>query len=315
VDTRQPLNALAVSLMLMLCLIWGLQQITLKATATDISPVLQIALRSGIGAVLVWLFVLVRGTALNFADGSWRPGLVGGALFALEFLLVGQAVRHTTAAHLVVFLYTAPVFAALGLHWKLPSERLAPLQWVGIALAFGGIAVTFLSRSGQDPAGFSTMLLGDTLALLAGAAWGATTVLIRTTRLASLPATQTLLYQLVTAFVLLLIAAIALDQTTFNPTPQVWASLAFQSIVVSFISFLIWFWLLRHYLASRLGVFSFLTPLFGVVLGAWLLHEPVEPGFLLGSLLVLAGILLVSGHQLVAKLATTARKRIRAPGC
>lgn len=314
-DTRQPLNALAVSLMLMLCLIWGLQQITLKATATDISPVLQIALRSGIGAVLVWLFVLVRGTALNFADGSWRPGLVGGALFALEFLLVGQAVRHTTAAHLVVFLYTAPVFAALGLHWKLPSERLTTLQWVGIALAFGGIVVTFLSRSGHDPAGFSAMLLGDTLALLAGAAWGATTVVIRTTRLASLPATQTLLYQLITAFVLLLIAAIALDQTTFNPTPQVWASLAFHSIVVSFISFLIWFWLLRHYLASRLGVFSFLTPLFGVILGAWLLREPVEPGFLLGSLLVLAGILLVSGHQLVAKLATTAQKRIRAPGC
>jgi drug/metabolite transporter (DMT)-like permease len=300
--------------MLMLCLIWSLQQITLKATATDISPILQIALRSGIGAVLVWLFVLVRGTRLNFADGSWRPGLLGGALFALEFLLVGQAVQHTTAAHLVVFLYTAPVFAALGLHWKLPSERLATLQWVGIALAFGGIAVTFLSRSGQDAAGFSTMLLGDTLALLAGAAWGATTVVIRTTRLAGLPATQTLLYQLIAAFVLLLIAALALDQTTFNPTPQVWASLAFHAIVVSFISFLIWFWLLRHYLASRLGVFSFLTPLFGVILGAWLLREPVEPGFLFGSLLVLAGILLVSGHQIVARLATAARKRVQPPG-
>ena len=66
-------------------------------------------------------------------------------------------------------------------------------------------------------------------------------------------------------------------------------------MVVSFASFLLWFWLLRKYLASRLGVFSFMTPLFGMVLGAWLLHEPIENRFLIGAVPVLLGIVLVSG--------------------
>jgi drug/metabolite transporter (DMT)-like permease len=250
VDSRQPLDARAAALMLMLCLIWSLQQILLKATAGDIAPTLQIALRSGAGAVLVWLFMRWRGMRVQWNDGSWRPGLAVGSLFALEFLLVGESINHTSAAHVVVFLYSAPVFAALGLHWKLPSERLAPLQWLGIVLAFAGIALAFLGGGKPSKAAGAAMLLGDLLALAAGMAWGATTVAIRTTRLASLPAAQTLLYQLTTGFVLLLPAAFLLGQTRFEPTPLAWAGLAFQAVLVCFVSFLVWFWLLTQYLAS-----------------------------------------------------------------
>lgn len=139
------------------------------------------------------------------------------------------------------------------------------------------------------------MLWGDFLALMAGVAWGATTVVIRTSSLSHTPPAQTLLYQLVGAFVLLLVAAIASGQSSFNPTPLVWTSLLFQTLIVSFASFLAWFWLLRTYLASRLGVYSFLTPVFGVVLGALLLGEPLEGRFVLGALLVFGGILVVSG--------------------
>ncbi|HEX5515522.1 MAG TPA: DMT family transporter [Gammaproteobacteria bacterium] len=308
-DSRRSLDAQAVGLMLILCLIWSMAQITLKATAADFSPVLQIALRSGVGAVLVAAFMLTQQGGVRLDGRAWRPGLLVGFLFALEFLLVGEGLRYTTASHLVVFLYTAPVFAALGLHWKLPSERLAPAQWVGIALAFSGIALTFLGRNSGGNSIAADMLRGDLLAVMAGAAWGATTVVIRASRLANLPATQTLLYQLLGGFVLLLLCAFALGQTTFNPTPVALASLAFQSVVVSFASYLAWFWLLRHYLASRLGVFSFLTPLLGVLLGAWLLHEPVEADFLLGALLVVTGIVLVSGYGWLRQLAGVIRSQ------
>lgn len=298
-DSRKPLDPTAVGLMLLLCLIWSMQQIALKATAADFSPVLQIALRSGIGALLVGTLMLMRRERLTTSHGIWQVGCAAGALFALEFLLVGEAVRHTSAGHVVVFLYTAPVFAALGLHWKLPNERLAPLQWIGIGLAFAGIAVAFLLGK-HNEADINGMLWGDFLALLGGAAWGATTVLIRATHLSTLPATQTLLYQLATGFALLLPLAMLTGHTTFNPTPLVWLSLAFNSVMVSFASYLIWFGLLRRYLASRLGVLSFLTPLFGVALGAWLLTEPIEPGFVAGALLALTGIVLVSGYGWIA---------------
>lgn len=301
-DTRKALDPQAITLMLVLCAIWGMQQVVLKATAADIAPVMQIGLRSGVAALLVGLVMLARGERMRLSDGTLGPGVVVGVLFGLEFLLVAEGLRHTSASHMVVFLYTAPIFAALGLHWRLPAERLGPLQWVGIALAFGGLALAFFGRSQATATEPSNILWGDFLGLLGGMAWGATTVVVRCSALAGAPATQTLLYQLIGAFVLLLAGAFATSQAHFNPTPQVWASLAFHSLVVSFASFLVWFWLLRHYLASRLGVFSFLTPLFGIAFGAWLLGEPVEASFLLGAVPVLVGIVLVSGGGWVAQL-------------
>ena len=301
-DTRKALDGQAIGLMLLVCLIWGLQQVVLKATAADISPIFQIALRSGVAAVLVGLVMAARGERMRVTDGTLPAGLMVGALFGIEFLLVGEGLRHTSASHMVVFLYSAPIFAALGLHWKLPSERLTAPQWLGVFTAFAGIAVAFLWH-GDAPEGApaSSSLFGDFLALLAAMAWGATTVVIRVTPLASLPATQTLLYQLIGAFVVLVPTAFLLGQAHFNPTPLALASLAFQTVFISFMSLLAWFALLRRYLASRLGVFSFMTPLFGVLMGAWLLNEPIEPGFLIGAIWVLVGITQVTSYAWIAR--------------
>ncbi|RYG35767.1 DMT family transporter [bacterium] len=289
---RKPVDGPATLSMFVLCAVWGLQQVVVKAAAPDISPILQTSVRSGTAAILVGLLMWIRRERPSFAGGEWKPGLLVGFLFALEFLLVGEGLRHTTASHAVMFLYTAPVFAALGLHWRFPSERLRPLQWTGIALALAGIATTFSGRGG----------LGDVLALLGGVAWGATTVVVRSSRLANAPATQTLLYQLLGAFVLLLAAAFSLGQTRFNPSPLALGSLLFQTVVVSFASFLVWFGLLRKYLASRLGVLSFMTPLFGIAFGVGLLNEPLEASFLAGAALVFVGILMVSGYEWLTSL-------------
>lgn len=299
-DTLSPttpgaLDRRAIGTMTALCLVWGLQQVSLKAVADQISPMLVVALRSLVALLLLLALMWRRGETPRRAN--WRPGVIVGALFAFEYLLVAEALRLTHASHVVVFLYTAPVFAALGLHVRLPAERLAPMQWAGIALAFIGIGVAFLGGGvGLDASASSRILFGDALALLAGAAWGATTVAIRCSALASAPATETLMYQLFAAFALLLPATYLTGQWHFESSPTVWAHLGFQSLVVSFASFLTWFWLLRRYLASRLGVFSFLTPLFGVVLGIWLLGESLTASFVVGSGLVLAGIGVVSGH-------------------
>ena len=120
-DTRKALDSSAIALMLVLCLVWGLQQVVLKATAADIAPIMQIALRSGVAALLVGLVMVLRGERMRLSDGTLGPGVVVGVLFGLEFLLVGEGLRHTSASHMVVFLYTAPIFAALGLHWRLAS--------------------------------------------------------------------------------------------------------------------------------------------------------------------------------------------------
>ena len=305
-NERKNLDGLASALMLMLCVIWSLQQIAIKAVGDQMAPMLQIALRSGVALVMVAGLMVWRKERFDWR--AWKAGAVIAALFALEYLLVAQALRFTSAGHTLVFLYTSPVFAAMGLHLKLPSERLTRIQWLGVALAFGGVAYAFL---GGDVPGTPTRtpietqspvvlaLWGDFLALLAGAAWGATTVAIRTTQLSVTAPNQTILYQLCGAFFFLLPIAVLTGQTHFEPTPLVWISLAYQTFIMSFVSLLVWFWLLRHYLASRLGVLTFLTPVIGVVLGAVLLGEPLEAQFIVGAAVVLLGITTVSLHASV----------------
>ena len=300
-DSRKALDGRAIGLMLVLCAIWGLQQVVLKATAADITPIFQIAVRSGVAALLVGMVMLVRRNRMSVANATWRPGLSVALLFGVEFWLVGEGLRHTSAAHMVVFLYTAPIFAALGLHWRLPSERMAPLQWLGIGLAFFGLALAFFGGAKAGSPAHGNILWGDFLGLMGGIAWGATTVVVRSSNLARAPATETLLYQLVGAFVLLMAVAFSTGQVHVNLTPQVWASLVFHSLVVSFVSYLVWFWLLRQYLAAQLGVFSFLTPMFGIVFGALWLGEHIESSFLMGAVPLMAGIVLVSGHAWLAQ--------------
>ncbi|KKD00204.1 DMT family transporter [Photobacterium halotolerans] len=295
---RKPVDVTALSIMVVFCFVMGLQQIFLKATGEDIAPILQIGIRSGIAAVLVCLYVVLRRKRLFFADGNWKPGIIVGILFALEYLFLGEALRYTSASHAVVFLYTSPVFSALMLHFLIDSERLSKTQWAGILLAFCGIAVAFLLHSEDNSAITQpNQLWGDFLALLGGVAWAATTILIRSTKLARISSEQTLLYQLVIASIVLITAAVLMDQFHINPTPLAIASVAFQTLIISFAGLLLWFWMLNTYIASRLGVLSFMTPLYGVVLGAWILDEAIEPGFVYGATMVITGIVLVSGHS------------------
>lgn len=236
----------------------------------------------GIAAVLVGSVTIARKEKISLTDGTWRPGLTVGILFALGYLFVAEALRYATAAHAAVFLYTAPIFAALGLHWRLPSEHLKPIQWAGIALALAGIGVAFLGNDISGPASSQgEMLRGDLLALMGGASYGATMVVIRCTALSRAPASQTLPCQLIGAFVLLLGVASVNGQLSFEASPVALGALAFQTLMVSFASFLVWFWLLK---------------------------ERIEPSFVTGSLLVLAGIVLVSGYEWIKSQSDALRK-------
>lgn len=198
---RKGLNARASVLMIVLCIVWGLQQVVLKIAAADISPIMQIAIRSGLSALLVFpLIQLQQGTHLYSKAYLW-PGIWLAFLFSAEFLLVAQALILTSASHTVVLLYTAPIFVALGLHWKLPSERLSKVQWSGILIAFVGIVTTFIGRENLLEQGLGQVLWGDLLALLAGIMWALTTISLRLSKLNEAHPTQTLFYQLLGGFV------------------------------------------------------------------------------------------------------------------
>lgn len=292
--SRKPMDVTATSLMVLLCALWAIQQVVIKAVAHDIPPTLQIALRSGIGMVCIaWVMKRWR---ISFAlhKGPWKAGLVAGGMFAIEFLFIGEGLRYTSASHMVIFLYTAPIFTALGLHWLLPQERLSGLQWLGIGLSFAGIVTAFLGgflQSTLDP----KTILGDTYALLAGLFWGLTTVVLRCTGLNRIHAAQTAQYQLGMAFVGLLLISFLMGQWegVHWSTVAVSAVVA-QGLLIAFLTMLIWFWLLTVYNASQLASFSFLTPIFGVTFGVLILDEPLSINFIAGSIMVILGVAFVN---------------------
>ena len=279
--------------MVLLCGIWGLQQVAIKLALAGVSPVFQVGLRSAGAALLVLIFARLRGLSLFAADGSSRPGVLAGVLFALEFACIYAGLEYTGASRMVVFLYTAPCFTVLGLHWFVPGERIGPRHGFGVALAFAGILLAFAEGMGR--AATTDFWIGDALGVLAAIFWAATTVVVRATSLARVSAAKVLFYQLAISAMIVLPLSLLMGETGITaPTAPVMLALAYQVVIVAFISYLTWFWLLTKYLATRLMVFSFLTPLFGVAFGVLLLGERMSAQFGLASLLVVVGIVLVN---------------------
>jgi drug/metabolite transporter (DMT)-like permease len=193
---------------------------------------------------------------------------------------------------MVVFVYLTPPLTALGLHLFVRGERLVPGQWLGVLLAFAGLVIAFWD--GLRAEGRPT-LLGDLFGVLAAVMWTATTIVIRATRLAHTTATKTLFYQLaVSAAVLPAMSLLLNEKGIVAVTPLVIASLAYQAVIVAFASYLAWFWLLTRYLAARLSVLSFLTPMFGVLFGVIFLSERLTGSFAVAALLIASGIALVN---------------------
>jgi drug/metabolite transporter (DMT)-like permease len=295
---RRAPDATAVIVMILLCGAWGFQQVAIKEANASIPPILQAGIRSLIATVLVWIWTRSRGVPLFQRDDTLPAGLLAGLLFGGEFVCIFFGLSLTTATRMAVVLYTAPCFTALGLHWFVAGERLSRAQWCGIAVAFCGMALAFAdgflhgnSNSGSPMRGVA----GDALGIMAGLFWAATTVVVRASSLAHASASKTLFYQLAVSAVVLLALAFGVGQTHVESVaPLAIASLAYQAIVVAFVSYLTWFWLLTRYMASRLSVFSFLTPIFGVTFGVLLLGEHFTARFMFAAAMVLAGIALVN---------------------
>ena len=289
-SVAKPLDRMAIGLMLLLCISWGFTQITSKLALADIPPLTQAALRSACGVVLFGTFALIRTPRLLTADGSVRGGLACGVLFGLEFVALFLGLQWTTAGRAILFLYSAPLFVALGLRFVAPDERLSRRQWAGLLLSFVGLALA-LGVSGIT----RNELRGDALSLLAGALWAATTLVVKGTKLRSTPPEKVLLYQLSVSTLVLGAGAMLMgEHFPVSLSKPVALAFAYQTLWVVCVTFFLWFWLIARYRAGELSAFTFLTPIIGVFASAALMGDRLTPGFLAAVALVASGIGLVN---------------------
>lgn len=280
-----------------LCAVWGLGQVAIKVGNSGISPLLQAGLRSTGAALLLFAWCRWQKIRLLEQDATAWPGVFAGLLFAAEFLLLYWGLQFTTAARSVLFLNTSPFFVALGAHLTMDHDRLTSAKIAGLTAAFAGVLVAF--GEGLSMPSWHA-LIGDAMTLAAAIAWGATTVLVKATKLARIRPERTLMYQLVVSAVVLLAASASIGEPGFiDVTPLVMTALAYQIVAVAFVSYLVWFWLIARYPASQVASFVFLTPVFGVIAGTTLLHEPLSMALLAALVLIAAGIYIINRPQSV----------------
>lgn len=271
---------------------WGFNNVAIKLAIHDIPPLIQSSARSLIAALLVGAWTQARGIPLFKRDGTLWAGILAGALFAVEFLLIYRGLVWTTATRGVLFLYLAPFFVVIGSRWLVPGDHFHLSQWLGLLLSFVGIVIAF---GLPTPAADSRQVLGDLMLVGGAAAWAATTLTIKASALNRISAEKTLLYQLAVSAPLLGLGAIVFgERITAMPSAVALGAFAYQTIYVVSITFTIWFVLIVRYSAARLSVFTFLAPLFGVAAGHLVLGEPLTPAFAVAVALVAAGLLLVN---------------------
>ena len=287
----RPLSAGAIALMLMLCLTWGFNQIAVKLVLPEVPPMLQAMIRS-MGALPV-LFIVgsLRGVKFFERDGTWKAGLVAGLMFGVEFVLIFQGLRLTSASRAVVFLYTAPFFVALG-SYQVLGERLGGTQWLGLAVSFAGVA---LAIGVPQPNVDSHILLGDLLIVAGAGLWAATTLVAKGTKLRNAAPEKALGYQVAISIPILGLASWLFGETiTHMPSALSISLLAYQAVWVVGCTFVIWFAMVKRYQASKLSAFTFITPLFGVVAAYFIMHDTLTPVFGVAALLVIVGLYLVN---------------------
>lgn len=288
----RPLDPIAAAIVVVLCLSWGFNQVAVKLAIHDIPPLLQAAIRSFVAALLVAGWCRLRGIPLFSRDTSLWPGLAAGFFFSIEFIFIFQGLAYTTATRAVLFIYLAPFFVVLGARIFLPADRFGAAQWLGLALSFAGMLVAFgLPTPALDP----RQAIGDLMMVGGAMCWAATTLIIKASSLNRVPAEKVMLYQLVFSAPVLAVAAwVGGERIAAMPSAlAVWA-LAYQTVWVVSVTFVVWFAVMARYSANRLSVFTFLTPLFGVAAGHLVLGEPLTVAFAAAVALVAFGLVLVN---------------------
>jgi drug/metabolite transporter (DMT)-like permease len=268
--TKDHIDMKGFLVVLVLTILWGLNYSAIKLSNTGLSPVFTTFLRSVIASSCGILYCI----------------MIKQKLFHRGILLF-HGVLYTDSARAVIFIYLAPFVVAAGAHVFL-KERLNVIKSLGLILAFLGIYFVFRGK----PSTYNNMMLfGDLLTILGAILWGATTLYIKKFLAEKVHPINTFLYQLVFSIPIIFICALLLeDKWIKHIDGYILSSLFYQSVVIAFASYFVWFKLIHKYPVAKLSAFTFLTPIFGVLFGVLFYKEQLTSWLVMGLVLVCVGI-------------------------
>ena len=256
-------------LLILLTLAWGINWPVMKIGVRGFPPMTFRVLGMLLGLPVIWVAARMQNAPLRIPQGQLKSIIhltIPNMLLWHIFIILG--VKMLTSGRAAILGYTMPVWALLcGLIFF--GERVTRIAWLGVGCALAGalllLSSEFSTLSGQP--------LGSILALLAAAAWGYGTVIMKRTRI-DMPTISLTFWMLALATLALGSAAILFEHADWRmPNDSEWWAILYNAVIVFGFAHVAWFQLARTLppIASSLSVM--MIPVVGVFAGAWMLGE------------------------------------------
>lgn len=292
---NERLTPRASSLILLTAILWGGNSVSIKIALLGMSPLGLAGVRFLIGGLVVLACAVASNVSLRLVRGEHGALAWLVFLFLAQIILLNEGTHHTLAARSTVLICVYPFFTAVFAHLFIPGDRLSRMKILGMVLSFAGIVLIFAESLKLDEL---SHLPGDLMVLASGVLLGARQVYTKRLTQGIHPYKLLVWQSALSLPVFGLLAGLFERDETYRFTINVIAAILYQGIVVAGFCFVVFVSLLRRYSATSLGVFGFITPVFGVLASHMLLHEELSPTLLASMVLVGAGIAIVNWQQL-----------------
>lgn len=293
VNAPRPHTRLGTPAAILYVFLWAAAFVPSRILAHSAPPLSILWIRFLIAGSLLFAGVLLARLPLPRDGKTWLQlmllGLLGNALYlGLNY----EALRHLSAGMGSIVASTNPLLLALLAPWLL-REPLTRRKAAGLLLGFSGVLLAMHSRATSQEARLPDVLLSASGVL----AFVFSNILYKRMRVRPHPVVLNAAQLFLSGVVLLPAALFIEGPPRIDWTPPLVASLAFLIIVLSLGASMLWFWILQHGEASRVSAWFFLTPVFGLLLGALLLHEQLVPLDGVALLVIALGLWLVARER------------------
>jgi drug/metabolite transporter (DMT)-like permease len=300
---QQPVGIQAALLALLTSALWGGTPAAIKYSVETFSPITVAALRFALGAAFMVFWCRFERTPLRPGPGQWGAVTLAGVLLFVQISLFNVGVAWSNASHGSLMINTFVFWVVLIEHFITRVDRLSLRKGVGLFMAaFGAVLVlltdgdtgTTAAAESIDLASNASSVLGDLLLLLSAVVLAVKITFIKQS-LKHVEPGKLILWHDVVGVVLFGAWALALEQPIHDDVKTTaLLAVAYQGVLVAGLCFAIQTMLLRRHSASRISMFAFATPLFGIVAGVALRGDAVSPWLMVSAACVALGIALVN---------------------
>jgi drug/metabolite transporter (DMT)-like permease len=282
---------------ILLCLLWGSTWMVIRASLESLTPFISIGARFITASFFILILMKLRGVPLQRDKESIRIYVLMGILsFVIPFGLVYWAEQFVPSGLASVLFGVYPFFVALFSFFRIPSELIGKLKIIGMSLGFIGIVVIFSDSFTTD---LSNLFIGMVAVALSGViqAWMAVTIKKSGKHLN--PLSMNLIPMFIAGIAGIIIGLMLEDLSKIQIDNTAVLSVLYLAFFGSVVTFTSFYWLMKKINVVLLSLIAFITPIVALFLGWIFYKETLTTQHLIGSSLVLVGLLFANLESVI----------------